>query len=135
PEKRNAIDDPTVFGIETFFAALPDAIKAVVLAGEGEHFCAGLDLTELTSRDIAQGIAHSPSLHRAFERIEFGKAPVGAGVAGAGRGRRPGPPPPPPAISAWPRRPPITPCRKAAAAFSSAAAGRCACRGSSAPRA
>ena len=31
-EKRNAIDDPTVFGIEEFFAALPDAIKAVVLA-------------------------------------------------------------------------------------------------------
>ena len=35
-EKRNAIDDPTVFGIEAFFAALPDAIKAVVLAGEGD---------------------------------------------------------------------------------------------------
>src|SRR5215510_12386796 len=31
-EKRNAIDDPTVFGIEAFFAALPDTIKAVVLA-------------------------------------------------------------------------------------------------------
>jgi len=32
PEKRNAIDDPTVFGIEAFFAAVPDWIKAVVLA-------------------------------------------------------------------------------------------------------
>src|SRR5499425_2097096 len=83
PEKRNAIDDPTVFGIEAFFAALPDAIKAVVLAAEGEHFCAGLDLTELTSRDIAQGIAHSRSWHRAFERIEFGKAPVVAVLHGA----------------------------------------------------
>ena len=77
PEKRNAIDDPTVAGIEAFFATLPDAIKAVVLAGEGEHFCSGLDLGELTSRDIAQGIAHSRSWHRAFERIEFGKAPAG----------------------------------------------------------
>ena len=83
PEKRNAIDDPTVFGIEAFFAALPDAIKAVVLAGEGEHFCAGLDLGELTSRDVAQGIAHSRSWHRAFERIEFGKAPVVAVLHGA----------------------------------------------------
>ena len=82
-EKRNAIDDPTVSGIEAFFAALPDAIKAVVLAGEGEHFCAGLDLGELTSRDIAQGIAHSRSWHRAFERIEFGKAPVVAVLHGA----------------------------------------------------
>ena len=83
PQKRNAIDDPTVSGIEAFFAALPDAIKAVVLAGEGEHFCAGLDLAELTSRDIAQGIAHSRSWHRAFERIEFGKAPVVAVLHGA----------------------------------------------------
>jgi enoyl-CoA hydratase/carnithine racemase len=83
PEKRNAIDDPTVAGIEAFFAALPDAIKAVVLAGEGEHFCSGLDLTELTSRDVAQGIAHSESWHRAFARIEFGKAPVVAVLHGA----------------------------------------------------
>jgi enoyl-CoA hydratase/carnithine racemase len=83
PEKRNAIDDPTVFGLEKFFAELPDGIKAVVLAGEGEHFCAGLDLTELTERDTAQGIAHSRSWHRAFERIEFGKAPVVAVLHGA----------------------------------------------------
>jgi len=82
-EKRNAIDDPTVAGIEAFFSALPDAIKAVVLAGEGEHFCSGLDLSELTARDIAQGIAHSRSWHRAFERIEFGKAPVVAVLHGA----------------------------------------------------
>jgi (methylthio)acryloyl-CoA hydratase len=82
-QKRNAIDDPTVFGIEAFFAALPDAVKAVVLAGEGEHFCAGLDLGELTARDVAQGIAHSRSWHRAFERIEFGKVPVVAVLHGA----------------------------------------------------
>jgi len=82
-EKRNAIDDPTVFGIEAFFTALPDGIKAVVLAGEGEHFCSGLDLGELTARDVAQGIAHSRSWHRAFERIEFGKVPVVAVLHGA----------------------------------------------------
>jgi (methylthio)acryloyl-CoA hydratase len=82
-EKRNAIDDPTVFGIEAFFTALPDGIKAVVLTGEGEHFCSGLDLGELTARDVAQGIAHSRSWHRAFERIEFGKVPVVAVLHGA----------------------------------------------------
>jgi enoyl-CoA hydratase/carnithine racemase len=83
PQKRNAIDDPTVLGIEAFFAALPDAVKAVVIAGEGDHFCAGLDLTELTERNTAQGIAHSRSWHRAFERIEFGKVPVVAVLHGA----------------------------------------------------
>ena len=82
-EKRNALDDPTVLGIEAFFTALPDGIKAVVLAGEGDHFCSGLDLGELTARDIAQGIAHSRSWHRAFERIEFGKVPVVAVLHGA----------------------------------------------------
>ena len=82
-EKRNAINDPTVFGIEAFFEALPDGIRAVVLNGEGGHFCAGLDLGELAERDVAQGIAHSRSWHRAFERIEFGKVPVVAVLHGA----------------------------------------------------
>jgi (methylthio)acryloyl-CoA hydratase len=83
PQKRNAIDDPTVFGIEAFFAAVPDGVRAVVLAGEGDHFCSGLDLSELSARDAAQGIAHSRSWHRAFEHIEFGKVPVVAVLHGA----------------------------------------------------
>jgi len=49
-EKRNALNDPTVRGIETFFGALPDGIRAVVLCGEGDHFSAGLDLSELAER-------------------------------------------------------------------------------------
>jgi (methylthio)acryloyl-CoA hydratase len=82
-EKRNALDDPTVLGIGTFFAALPEDIKAVVLAGEGEHFCAGLDLSELTGRDVFEGVTHSESWHRAFAHIEFGTAPVIAVLHGA----------------------------------------------------
>ena len=82
-EKRNALDDSTVHGIESFFSALPDAIKAVVLHGEGEHFSAGLDLSELTERDVAEGVEHSRMWHRAFERIEFGKVPVVAVLHGA----------------------------------------------------
>jgi enoyl-CoA hydratase/carnithine racemase len=82
-EKRNALDDPTVAGIEAFFSSLPDGIGAVVLAGEGEHFSAGLDLSELTERDVLAGIEHSRSWHRAFERIEFGKVPVVAVLHGA----------------------------------------------------
>ena len=83
PEKRNAIDDETILGIETFFTSLPDGIGAVLLAGEGEHFSAGLDLIELKERDITQGIAHSQSWHRAFEHIQFGKVPVVAVLHGA----------------------------------------------------
>jgi enoyl-CoA hydratase/carnithine racemase len=83
PEKRNALDDPTIAGIETFFTSLPEDIKAVVLHGEGEHFSAGLDLSELSERNVSQGIAHSRNWHRAFDRIEFGQVPVVAVLHGA----------------------------------------------------
>jgi enoyl-CoA hydratase/carnithine racemase len=83
PHKRNALDDATIQGIEHLFAALPDDIKAIVIHGEGAHFCAGLDLSELSERDIAAGIAHSRAWHRAFERIEFGRVPVVAVLHGA----------------------------------------------------
>jgi enoyl-CoA hydratase/carnithine racemase len=82
-QKRNALDDATVQGIENFFATIPDDVKSVVLHGEGEHFCAGLDLSELAERDVAAGIAHSRSWHRAFEQIEFGRVPVVAVLHGA----------------------------------------------------
>lgn len=83
PHKRNALDDTTVLGIEGFFSALPDGIKAVVMHGAGEHFSAGLDLSELTERDVAEGVEHSRMWHRAFERIEFGNVPVVAVLHGA----------------------------------------------------
>jgi len=83
PAKRNALDDPMVAGIEAFFSAVPDDICAVVLYGEGDHFSAGLDLTELVERNTVAGIAHSRSWHRAFERIEFGSVPVVAVLHGA----------------------------------------------------
>ena len=82
-QKRNALDDPMVQGIETFFSSLPDDIRAVVLAGAGEHFSAGLDLTELAERNTFAGVEHSRSWHRAFERIEFGSVPVVAVLHGA----------------------------------------------------
>ncbi len=83
PHKRNALDDVTVLAIESVFSAIPPDIKAVVLHGEGDHFCSGLDLSELNERDIVAGIAHSRSWHSAFERIEFGRVPVVAALHGA----------------------------------------------------
>jgi len=82
-KKRNALDDPTVAGIEAFFSAVPEDIRAVVLAGDGDHFSAGLDLAELTELNTFAGVAHSRSWHRAFERIEFGTVPVVAVLHGA----------------------------------------------------
>lgn len=50
---------------------------------EGDHFCAGADLRDMSGQDIARGIAHSQNWHRAFERIEFGRTPVVAVLHGA----------------------------------------------------
>jgi enoyl-CoA hydratase/carnithine racemase len=83
PEKRNAINDTLVYGIETFFAGLPDDIRAVVLHGEGDHFSAGLDLSELTVRNTVESVHHSRNWHRVFDLFEFGKVPVIAVMHGA----------------------------------------------------
>jgi enoyl-CoA hydratase/carnithine racemase len=83
PEKRNALNDATVLGIEAFFTALPAGAHAVVLAAEGDHFCAGLDLAELTERSTVEGVEHSMMWHRAFERVEFGRVPVVSVLQGA----------------------------------------------------
>src|SRR4051812_49803560 len=82
PEKRNAIDDPTVFGIEAFFAGVPDGVKAVVLAGESDQFRSGLDLGAPSARDLPQGLAPFRSRDRAFEHIEFRQVPVAAVLRG-----------------------------------------------------
>ena len=78
PHKRNALDDETIAGIEQFFTSLPDGIGAVLLAGDGENFSAGLDLSELEERDVTQGMAQSGWWHRAVAKIQCGKVPVGA---------------------------------------------------------
>jgi enoyl-CoA hydratase/carnithine racemase len=82
-QKRNALDDTTVLGLETVFTSLPDDIGAAVVCGEGDHFSAGLDLSELQERDIRQGISHSGLWHRVFDRIQFGKVPVVCVLHGA----------------------------------------------------
>ena len=83
PAKRNALDDATVRGLEAFFGAPPAGVRAVVLDAEGDHFSAGLDLSELTERDTFEGLEHSMMWHRAFERIERGRVPVVAVLKGA----------------------------------------------------
>jgi enoyl-CoA hydratase/carnithine racemase len=83
PLKRNALNDEIIFGIETFFVTPPEDVRCVLLTGEGEHFSAGLDLSELKERDVSEGIAHSSAWHRAFEKIQFGQVPVIAVLHGA----------------------------------------------------
>ena len=81
--KRNALNDALIERLRQVFTTLPPATRAVVLSGDGEHFCAGLDLSSLTERSVVDGIAHSRSWHHAFEEIQFGRVPVVAVLKGA----------------------------------------------------
>lgn len=81
--KRNALNDALVTALRSAFENMPSSVKAAVLCGAGEHFCAGLDLSELQERDAAQGMLHSRSWHAALERVQFGPVPVVAALHGA----------------------------------------------------
>lgn len=84
PEKRNALDDATILGLERFFVTLDEDIRAIVLCGEGAHFSAGLDLGEVVGEpDLLRAIEHSRMWHRAFHAIQFGRVPVFAVLHGA----------------------------------------------------
>jgi (methylthio)acryloyl-CoA hydratase len=83
PAKRNAINDGLVLAIRRIFEELPASVRAAVVDGEGEHFCAGLDLSELSERDAAQGVFHSRMWHAALERVQYGPVPVIASLHGA----------------------------------------------------
>ena len=83
PAKRNALNDALVLALQRTFDTLPDTVRAAVIAGEGEHFCAGLDLSELKERDAGQGLRHSRMWHAALERVQYGPVPVIAALHGA----------------------------------------------------
>ena len=83
PDKRNAISDRLISLLHSAFISLPGAIRAVVISGEGDHFCAGLDLAEVSERSVAEGILHSRGWHAAFEQVQFGRVPVISVLHGA----------------------------------------------------
>jgi enoyl-CoA hydratase/carnithine racemase len=87
-EKRNAIDDVMLQGIDRFFGELTASIRAVVICGKGDHFCAGADLSMIADINASSGLLASRASHRVLDRIEYGVVPVVAvlhgAVAGAG---------------------------------------------------
>ena len=83
PEKRNAINDQLIAEIHTALINLPQSARVVIISGEGAHFCAGLDLSELMTRSVGEGILHSRTWHAAFDQIQFGRVPVIAVLQGA----------------------------------------------------
>lgn len=83
PAKRNSVSDEMLRQIHTVFLNLPADVRVLILSGEGEHFSAGLDLSEVSERTVAEGIHHSRAWHACFESIQFGPVPVIAVLHGA----------------------------------------------------
>lgn len=81
--KRNALSDGLILALRNTFESLPSTVRAAVLDGEGPHFCAGLDLSELQERDAGQGLHHSRTWHAALDLLQYGPVPVVAALHGA----------------------------------------------------
>ena len=83
-KKRNAINDEIIFGMEKILTNIPDAVKCLIIYGEGKHFSAGVDLSELKEQsDPLVGLLHSRMWHRILDAVQFGKVPVIAVLHGA----------------------------------------------------
>ena len=81
--KRNALNDALILAIRDAFMGFPDSVGAAVIDGEGDHFCAGLDLSEIKERDAGQGMHHSRMWHAALQEVQYGRVPVIAALHGA----------------------------------------------------
>ena len=84
PERRNAFDAALIRELTDAFADVGDA-RAVVLAGEGESFCAGADVEwQRSSIDLSydENVEDAARLYRMLEAIDSCPAPVVARVQG-----------------------------------------------------
>jgi len=84
PERRNAFDASLIRELTEAFADVGDA-RAVVLAGEGESFCAGADVEwQRASIDLSleENVEDAMRLYRMCETIDTCPAPVVARVQG-----------------------------------------------------
>ena len=124
PEKRNALDDVIVLGIETFFHRLPEDCAGGGAYGRRRAFlrrprprrsCRGRDIAAgiaIRACGIARSRRSSSAARRSSPRCTARWSAAGSSLR-----RRP--------ISASPSARPITGCRRGSAASSSAAAARC----------
>jgi enoyl-CoA hydratase/carnithine racemase len=84
PERRNAFDAQLIADLMAAFADVGDA-RAVVLAGEGETFCAGADIDwQRSAIDLSydENVEDALKLYRMCEAIDVCRAPVVARIQG-----------------------------------------------------
>jgi len=82
PDRRNALDAELIAALTAAFADVGDA-RAVILAGEGESFCAGADVEWMRAAaelSYEENVADSTRLRRMYEAVDHCPAPVLAPV-------------------------------------------------------
>ena len=83
PAKRNALSGAVIEQLAHAFGNFPPSVQVAVLDGAGEHFSAGLDLSELPQMSTAQSVMYSRYWYAAFDKIQFGRVPVITVLRGA----------------------------------------------------
>lgn len=91
PERRNALDTPTIAALAEAFGALTDdpAVRVVVLAGDGPAFCGGADIGMMgAARDLSEedNVADAERMAAAFEAVDTCPKAVVVRVHGAAFG-------------------------------------------------
>jgi (methylthio)acryloyl-CoA hydratase len=83
--RRNSINEDMLEEIDQVFRKPPQGTRCFVLAAQGEHFCAGLDLKEHFDKDRSpvEFMRVCNNWHKAFDQIQFGGIPVVAALQGA----------------------------------------------------
>jgi len=84
PESRNALTPEMLASLELAFSQL-DAVRSLVVEGEGTAFCAGYDLDSLEA-DAKAGRAPDVQLQQVFRLLEEASVPSVAVVHGAAFG-------------------------------------------------
>jgi enoyl-CoA hydratase len=88
PSKRNALTGAMLERLGEIFAgvAARGDLRAVILSGEGQDFCAGTDIKELGELDEAGALRKVELGQKVCERVEMCGTPVIAAVRGAAAG-------------------------------------------------
>jgi len=93
PEVHNAFDATLIAELRTAFQALeresPEQLRAVVLAGEGQSFCAGADIDWMRAAmqlDVEGNEQDAMAMAEMFEAVDTCPVPVVARVQGAALG-------------------------------------------------
>lgn len=84
PDKRNALDDDVRNALIAELPALlqDDAVHALVLTGEGGHFCAGGDIASMEKLSTPQARARMKANHQIVRMIAEAEKPVVTAIEG-----------------------------------------------------